>query len=236
MAHHWAPGLALRWGLSMFVEWMNDWLPSKGRNFPSPGISPSWITTSQPGLQEIWASQRKFDQKKAEALLCDQEVLCKSNSGIKNKQLWKQTAQAGIMVHHLPAVKSWVSHLTYLCFSFLISKVGINTASECVWKNSFLIYMKCLAHSKHFITTFYYLYDNGVGVHLGLHSVNKREVTKCDGWRITPSQWCLGMLNQVASPVTKIRRKKIPPTSLNFSYVCVFFELVIQLFLLERRK
>lgn len=76
--------------------------------------------------------------------------------------------------------------------------------------------MKSLAHSKQFITVFYDLCDDGGGAGLGLCPINKGEVTKSVG-----SQWCPGKVNQMVSPVTKIRRKKTPPTLFEFQFrVC----------------
>lgn len=48
----------------------------------------------------------KFGQKLFQALLSSTEVIRESSSVIKSKELRKQTAWVGILVHHLPAVKA----------------------------------------------------------------------------------------------------------------------------------
>lgn len=94
-----------------------------------------------------------------------------------------------------------------------------------------LMHVECLAQGKHLITVFYDPYDDGGAADLGLGPVNRGKLLS-----VSDLSGACGRLIRCRAQEPRLGGRKPLPAPLNFSYVYVFFELVIQLFLLEREQ
>ena len=112
----------------------NDWMIDHPRRVGIPHHQECLSQAGQSRARQAWW---RLDHHKGSLIrrtfrlsFVTQRLYVSQVQGLRTKNFGLRQLRLEYTILHLPAVESWVSHLTYLCLSLVISKVGIS-APEC---------------------------------------------------------------------------------------------------------